>query len=193
MASQDAVFHGKLMTRCLMQVWLASCVVAPVTGFEKKAVSSCPPVSGGSVPAVNHAVLSAERGVFNDVGHLHCGEWLPDDGWFHATGRDVSSTKMRFASACTLDGYFFTVLVNLSSFTPVDMDCAVFAVPDVCNMTTETCLILLVSAEWFDSGYKLMSRSTEELGQISHIFLRENVDSDTDINSWCFVLNEEIE
>ena len=31
------------------------------------AVSSCLPVSCGSVPAINHAVPSAERGVFNDV------------------------------------------------------------------------------------------------------------------------------
>ena len=57
----------RLHTGLFFQCWriLVSCVVAPVMG--KKAVSSYLPVSGGSVPAINHAVLSAERGVFNDV------------------------------------------------------------------------------------------------------------------------------
>ena len=60
----------------------------------------------------------------------------------------------------------------------------VFAVPDVCKSTTETCIFLLVSLNaWFDSGYKLVSLSMEELGKIPQ-FLRENVDSDTEINSW---------
>ena len=36
-----------------------------------------------------------------------------------------------------------------------------------------------------------MSLSTEKLGKITH-FLSENVESDTEINSWCFVLNEEV-
>ena len=36
-----------------------------------------------------------------------------------------------------------------------------------------------------------MTRSTEELGKFP-TFPRENVDSDTEITSWCFVLNEEV-
>ena len=60
---------------------------------------------------------------------------------------------------------------DLPSFTVVDLVRTVFAVPGVCKMTTETCLILFVSArclvrQWLQIHELVHGR----VGKNSHIF-----------------------
>eukprot|EP00450_Noctiluca_scintillans_P001620 CAMPEP_0194485878 /NCGR_PEP_ID=MMETSP0253-20130528/6727_1 /TAXON_ID=2966 /ORGANISM="Noctiluca scintillans" /LENGTH=1972 /DNA_ID=CAMNT_0039325899 /DNA_START=10 /DNA_END=5925 /DNA_ORIENTATION=+ len=195
------------------------------------AVSSCLPVDCGSAPAINHAVASAEAGVFNDVitytvesgfqatdGStklaVSCtsdGEWAPfhlvgpilmpfstcgsplafstaslisdvmfveypnqvfykchdgyslDGKWGNAS--NVSYTNMRFASSCTLDG-FFSVLENPC----VPVSCGV---APVVGMATSISVVSSVSGDTSHFGLDvvgLASLSTVSLvsGEVAH-------------------------